>query len=297
MKKDIYKTTNWSKYNKSLINRGDVTIWIDEEVSKYWMSEDKSGERGSSIIFTDIAIETCLKIKYIYKLPFRATQGFINSIVKLAKLNIKVPDYSTMSRRQKDLKIKINSSKKVISHIVIDSTGLKVYGEGEWKVRKHGISKRRTWRKLHLAVDSDTFDIVSMEVLETLMSNIEVDIEKASLDGAYDTLDNYNSLLSRNIEPIIAPRKNAVIWNNESGTHPRNRAIKRINESDRKTWKIKTDYHRRSLAETAMFRFKNILGENLSSRSFQSQQKEAIIKSIIINKINTLGMPETIKVS
>ncbi len=118
MKKEKYKITNWSKYNKSLINRGDITLWIDEEVSKNWMSEEKSGERGSSIKFTDMAIETCLKIKYIYKLPFRATQGFINSIVKLAKLNIIIPDYSTMSRRQKDLNIKINKSKKVISHIV-----------------------------------------------------------------------------------------------------------------------------------------------------------------------------------
>lgn len=307
MKREKYKTINWSKYNKSLVNRGDITLWIDEEVSKNWINEEKSGERGSSILFTDIAIETCLKIKYVYKLTFRQTQGFMSSIIKLAKLNIVVPDYSTMSRRQKDLNIKMRGNNKSISHIVIDSTGLKVYGEGEWKVRKHGVGKRRTWRKLHLAVDSDTFDIVSMdlttndigdsEVLEDLMNDIEVNIESASLDGAYDTKGNYNSLISRNIEPIIPPRENAIIWDKESEMHPRNRAVKRINESDRKTWKIEAGYHRRSLAEVAMFRFKTILGGNLSSRSFEAQKQEAIIKSNIINKINTLGMPQTIKVS
>jgi hypothetical protein len=303
-KKQKYKVTNWSEYNKGLVNRGKLSIWISQDVIKNWSKEEKTGERGSSNFYTDRAIETCLTLKYIYNLTLRATEGFVQGISELAKLNLQVPNYSTIGRRGEKLKLELNLPRKNIEYVVIDSTGLKVYGEGEWKVRKHGYSKRRTWKKLHLAVDSESFDIVAMEltdnstgdseVLEDLVKNIDGKIEKIALDGAYDTKGNYNSLIERDIKPIIPPREGAVPW--EIKNHPRNLAIDRIKEVGKKEWKKEIGYHTRSLAETSMFRFKTIFGGILNSRLGKSQKVESILKCKIINRMNKLGMPISISV-
>jgi hypothetical protein len=154
--KERYKITNWPEYNRSLIERGKINIWISEHVRKDWLYKGEKN-RGGQFVFSDTCIETCLCIKYFYKMGYRQTQGFIESLFSLAKYHLPVPGYADMCKRSRNLEIKQKHRGKVVRSqritIAADSTGLKVYGEGEWKVRKHGWSKHRTWQKLHIAVE------------------------------------------------------------------------------------------------------------------------------------------------
>ncbi len=166
MPKPRYKTTNWRKYYNSLINRGSLTFWIDEEVITEW-KQPKQDRRGRPRLFSDLAITTVLMVKRIFFLPLRALQGFIDSIFRLANVLLVCPQYTCISRRAKDVEVCFKtSSRGTIQHLAIDATGVKVYGEGEWKVKKHGTDgKRRVWRKLHLAVDTDTHEIIAAALI------------------------------------------------------------------------------------------------------------------------------------
>ena len=165
MKNTQYRIKNWSEYNQALINRGDITLWINENFLNQWYASELTGKRGASKKYSDVAIECLLTLKAVYKLPLRALQGFAHSLLKLLRIDIAIPHYTTLSRRQSGLSIELKArATESCRHIAIDSTGIKVYGEGEWKVRKHGYSKRRTWIKLHLAVDTQTHDLVASVV-------------------------------------------------------------------------------------------------------------------------------------
>src|SRR5262245_17770318 len=161
-KKATYRIRNWKEYNRALKQRGSLTIWLCDEAIENWTTDELTGERGASPTYTDLAILTMAMIQAVYGLPGRQTQGFLQSIFTLLNLDLPAPDHSTLSRRRKkltvDLPVKKTSEPR---HLVIDSTGVKVYGEGEWKVRQHGWSKRRTWLKLHLCVDESSFEIIS----------------------------------------------------------------------------------------------------------------------------------------
>ena len=191
---------------------------------------------------------------------------------------------------------------------MVDSTGLKVYGEGEWKVRKHGASKRRTWRKLHLAQDVATGELEAVELttsaatdaetVKPLLAQIAHPICQLGGDGAYDQVQVYDALEARQIKPLIPPQSNAVIWINELGEdlmHPRNETVKLIDELGLATWKQQSGYHRRSLAETGMFRWKTLFGERLQSRLLVNQQVEVRLKAACLNRFTRLGMPKTVK--
>lgn len=165
MPKPRYKTTNWKQYNNSLINRGSLTFWIDEEAIPEW-KHPKQERRGKPRLFSDLAITTALMVKRIFSLPLRALQGLIDSVFRLANVPLVCPHYTCISRRAKDVEVNFKTSTRgAIQHLAIDATGLKVYGEGEWKVKKHGTDgKRRVWRKLHLAIDTDTHEIIAAEL-------------------------------------------------------------------------------------------------------------------------------------
>ena len=210
------------------------------------------------------------------------------------------PNYTTLCRRLKT--IDTMTKKATIStekiHIAIDSTGLKVYGEGEWKVRQHGYSKRRTWRKLHLAVNESNSQIEAVvftdnsckdnEIFEDLVDDVDGEIKQVSADGAYDAKNCYEKSEEKGIKLIVPPRKDAVIQkhgNCSGDPNPRDQHIRDIKKHGEKKWKEQTGYHRRSISETAMFRFKTILGRRLSSRNFNSQANEAFIKCDILNKM------------
>jgi hypothetical protein len=161
-KRSLFRTRNWGEYNAALVPRGSLTLWVDEAVLGTWLNHERTGQRGAPCTYTDTAICTGLTLKALYHLPLRATEGLLTSLLKLMGLShLPVPDYSTLCRRQKSLQVALPQQHlgQAID-VVVGSTGCKIYGEGEWKVRQHGISKRRTWRKLHLAVDEASGQIV-----------------------------------------------------------------------------------------------------------------------------------------
>lgn len=301
-----YQTLNWSAYNQSLVNRGDITIYFSDEALSNWYS-DLPPQRGAQLIYSDLCIETFLMVKVVFKLAYRQAQGFGKSLLRLMDLpDLDVPCYTQLCRRAATLDVatyQVPQNGPIV--ITIDSTGLKIFGEGEWKVRKHGYSKRRTWRKLHLGVDPKTgfihCHILTLNhvddgsQLQQLLDQVEADITDACLDGAYDHEDCWDDLIRKNINPIIPPRDNAVEWYHEKlgdfPEYPRNAAILRIEQIGKKEWKNEVGYHQRSLSETAMFRYKIIHGGKLYSRRFDNQKIENNIKIKALNIMTAQGMP------
>lgn len=316
-----YQIKNWREYNQSLVNRGNVTIWIGEDIRDNWYNKEHTGQQGKPIVYTDTAIETALTIREVFHLPLRQTEGFLNSLLTIMQVNLKSPDYSTLSIRGEVLPIKIgfpNSSNRPL-HVVVDSTGVKIYGEGEWKVRQHGWSKHRSWRKLHLGVDANSQEIkdaqvtgnnvADSEVFPSLIQNIIDDsngndndksvIDKASGDGAYDRKSCYDILSQKNIQAIIPPQKNARIWQHGNSSDPpldRDENLRQIRKVGRAKWKRGINYHKRSLAETCVFRLKTIFTDKVRARKIKRQTTEILLRCKILNKMTLLGMPQTIKV-
>jgi len=200
------------------------------------------------------------------------------------------------------LAIPRQSNNKDGLHLVVDSTGLKLYGEGEWKVRKHGAAKRRTWLKLHLGINEANHgieavvltgnDVHDSETLPEMLEQITDKIDQITGDGAYDTHSSYQAAIHSGADPCFPPRKNAIRNKPcDKAWQLRNHAVSQVKYHGLKSWKKKNNYHRRSLAETAMFRFKQLLGDKVMARKFERQVKEIGIKCFVINKINQLGMP------
>lgn len=308
--KDQYKITNWSDYNQSLINRGSLTIWISDDISSWWY-DDGPAQAGGQYVYSDKCIEFLLTLKAVFGLPYRQLQGFSASLLELLRVDLCCPSYTQINRRSTDLEVDIAVPEaKGSLYIVADSTGLKVYGEGEWKVRKHGYSKRRTWRKLHLGVDEATGYIHASVLTENskddaaqvaeLIEQISDKVDRFSGDGAYDKITCWNVLEQKDIEGVIPPRKDAAYWVDEHDElldHNRNHILQRIDEIGRKAWKQESGYHRRSLSETAMYRFKTIFGAKLYSRRFAKQQAESAIKVRAINIMTAQGMPVSVKIA
>ena len=310
MSKQQYRIHNWSNSNTSLINRGRITLWFDEESIESWFVTKPAGKRGRPCLYSDAAIICLLLIKSVFRLDFRKLQGFTESLVVLMSLDITIPSYTQICRRQASLGVNLSHIQRDEPiHVVIDSTGLKVFGEGEWKTRQHGISKRRTWRKLHLGLDESTGEVVAMElstnnvadgeVLPDLLDQIEEDIECVSADGAYDQSRCYKAIDEHYAQANIPPRKDAVLHqhgNCKKAPLTRDENIRGIRKLGRKAWKKSIGYHRRSLSETAMFRIKQLFGANLSARLFDNQVTEAIIRCRAMNEMTQLGMPKSVPI-
>ncbi|MFB2659115.1 IS5 family transposase [Shewanella xiamenensis] len=303
MPKPFYQTTNWKQYNQALINRGSLTFWIDEEAIASWQAKAEQGKKGRPRLFSDLSITTALMVKRIFAMPLRALQGFINSVFQLAQVPLVCPHYTCISKRAKTVNIAFKTkSRGAIAHLAIDATGLKVYGEGEWKVKKHGTDgKRRVWRKLHIAVDTHSHEIIAAElslsnvtdaeVLPNLLKQTQRRIHTISGDGAYDTRECHEAIRRKRAFTLIPPREGAAYW--EQG-HPRNLAVsfQKLYGSNKK-WKQRYGYHRRSISETAMYRIKQLLGGRLSMRNYNAQVGETYAMIKALNKLTGLGMPET----
>ena len=308
--KPQYRIRNWSEYNAGLKQRGSLTFWIEESVLEQWVVQELSGKPGASILYSDLAIQTMATVKAVYRLAGRQCQGFLESIFELMGINLPVPDHSTLSRRLGQLSIELPVlPKQSARHVVVDSTGVKVYGEGEWKTRQHGVSKRRTWLKLHLGVDEATGEILAAvattndfhdgEVLNDVLAVIDEPIEQVSTDGAYDHRHCYDEIAAKGAKAVIPPRKDAVIWqhgNRNSKPHARDENLRSIRKHGRKRWKRDSGYHRRSIAETTMFRLKAIFGGNLSARQFDNQAVELFIKCAALNRMIQIAEPDSHKV-
>lgn len=308
MGKDKYKVTNWSSYNEGLKQRGSITLWIQSEQRTSWRYT-AAKKRGGQILYSDSAIELSYIIRKLYHLPLRQTEGFISSLFKQMSWNLPVPDYTTICKRGKKLNVSLSiKAKPGITDIVIDSTGLKVYGEGEWKVRKHGAGKHRTWMKMHIAANEETQQIEAVTLtsnsiddateVDPLLKQIDKPIGSAKADGAYDKSKARKELNKRKIKQVIPPQHNAVISiQKQPYLHSRNKAIKEIKSIGRDKWKKKSNYHQRSKAETVMYRYKTIIGNNLSSRKPETQKIEVRIGCKILNVLLQVAKPVSIRVA
>lgn len=309
--KQQYRVRNWSEYNLALKQRGSLTFWVSEEAIEQWLNTEPSEQLGAPKTYSDIAIMSVLTVKSLFRLAGRQATGLLGSLFELMQVKLPVPDHSTISRRMGKLSVRLPiHDREQARHVVIDSTGIKVYGEGEWKIRQHGVSKRRIWRKLHLAVDEATGEILAAvvstndwgdcEILPDLLNHIEGNIEQVSVDSAYDTSDCYDTITERGAKPVIPPRKNAVIWqhgNRKASPHPRDQALRSIRKHGRKKWKREADYHRRSLSETTMFRHKTAFGGKVLSRKFENQATELLCQCAMLNRMIQLGKPVSVPVA
>ena len=313
-KKDKYRIRNWKEYNRSLVNRGSITFWFEEYAAQKWYSVERTHKPGRPETYTDDAIRCGLMIKAVFRTALRFLQGFVDSIIQLLKLPLTCPHYSLFSRRAKDLKISMRKLLKPSEklNVVFDSTGVKVFGEGEWKVRKHGYSKRRTWRKIHVGMCADSGQVVVSAITSNGVSDDEVmphlmeALEGTPLgdvfgDGAYDTTDCRQSIHDYGGRQVIPPDRNAKIQKRKPlpCLLARDEAIRRIQElgeDGRAEWKKEQKYHQRSKVETLMFRYKAMLGDRLSSRKKSTQTTEVAIKLDVLNRMTELGMPKCYRV-
>jgi IS5 family transposase len=278
--KATYRLRNWREYNAALIQRGSLTLWVSEEVLGTWHDDACTGKRGAPRTYSDSAILCMAWLSAVYRLALRTTQGLLSSVLKLLKVALPVPDYTTLCRRRQKLAMSLpRRAKDEPLHVVVDATGVKVYGEGEWKVRCHGWSKRRTWRKLHVGIDAATGEIVAAAVttndfsdgqlLPELLDQIDADIAQVSGDGAYDTHAGYTAISARQAQAAIPPRRGARIWRHGNSNDPpltRDENLRSIRRTGRAVWKRAIGYHRRNKAETAIFRIKTLFGDRVRAR-------------------------------
>ena len=305
-----YRIRNWRQYNRALINRGRLTVWFDEQAVAAWRNTEPAVGPGAPRLYADLAIDCALVFKAVYHLSLRTAQGFLSSVVELMKLTLPVPDYSTVSRRQGTLQVRLPvESGGSPRHVVIDATGLKVYGAGEWHVRKHRGGRRRMWRKLHLGIDETTKEIVAVDLTESrvhdsqrvssLLRQIPDPIGQVSGDGAYDTQACYEAVLQRSATPTFVPRRTA-----QPGAIPRpmgwraarNHILRQIEQQGRYAWRVVSGCTRQSIAENTMFRFKTLFGGRLWARGLDTQRTEAQVKCAVLNRMTQLGMPEAVRV-
>lgn len=309
--KALYRVKNWSAYDKALVERGSLTFWLSEDFEKTWLHTGEK-QRGSPFDYSEECIMVMLTVKEVFHLTNRGVEGFVRSIFRMMKNDLPVPDHSTLSKRGKKLKVKLPKKASQSLNIVMDSTGLKIYGEGEWKVRMHGVSQRRTWRKLHIASNPQTGEIQAALLTENsvsdeqatpaLLEQIAPSILDFVADGAYDTRRVYNALNrhSPNVNILIPPRKGAQIWkhaNTIAERHKRDENLRFIRKHGRKKWKHISGYHQRSLVETLMFRLKTIFTDQLSARLLETQTTQALIRCVALNKMTLLSMPQSYKVA
>jgi len=302
-----YRVTNWPDYEAALVRRGSLTVWFTEGAVEAWHAP-ATGERGGQPIYSAIAIETGLALRLVFHQPLRQTEGMLRSIADVLGVDIAIPDHTTLSRRGGGLTILPNRvDREEPLHLLVDSTGLKIYGEGEWLDQKHGTRSRRRWRKLHLGVDAGTHDIVAAELtpddvgdvseLPELLDQIDAEVASMTADGAYDGEAVYDAVLERYPEAavVIPPRATAIP--SETTTTQRDGHLQVIGKHGRMSWQRSSGYNRRSLVETAVYRYKTIIGRKLHARILPNQRTEAKLGCDILNRMTDLGMPISLRIS
>jgi len=309
--KKSYKNENrdWSQYDRSLRNRGDITIWFSQEAIKAWTPKPK-GNPGRQRIYSELAIETVLTLRLLFHLPLRQAEGFVNSIIALMGLELSTPDHTTLSRRSKTLKpllnARINPGEPL--HVVVDSTGLSIHGEGPWSRHKHGGKRRRGWRKLHITVDQNGQILSTSLTDETtkdaseiprLLIDIDGPICSFTADGAYDEQPVYQAVLdhSKDASIVIPPRTNAV--GSATGGDEwiqRDNHIHKIRRDGIYSWRRESGYYRQSTGENGFYRYQAIIGRKLRARDENARLVEVILGCKILNRCLDLGRSESVRV-
>ena len=307
-KKASYRVTNWKEYNESLVGRGDITLWFAEDVIAAWEHANQEVKVGRPFTYSDTAIECLLALRELFQLPYRQTEGLGRALVKLMDVAVAIPDFTSLAKRAAKLGVSLElpTSPGPID-IVVDSTGLKVFGAGEWRSEAYRTPKRRTWRKLHLSINAATQEIVAevltskrsddADLVPELLAQVTSPVAKMYGDGAYDKWKLYDVLERAEIEPVIPPRRGASIrqhGNCAARPLPRDEALRGIRRLGRKRWKQASGYHRRSLIETSMSRLKRAFGNRLKNKCFENQQTEVRLRCKLLNRFTQMGMPKFI---
>ena len=289
---------DWHKYNQKLVNRGSITFWFDQECLHSWI--EKKGKKGRPP-FAKAVIRLGWILKTVYRLPLRALQGFMDSILKLMGTSLPSPNYTLFCKRAKEAQDSLPKiSNTHPTEIAIDSSGLKISGEGEWKVKIHGADKRRSWIKIHIGVDTQTQELVAVEVtnekigdatvLPKLVDKAGKKIKRVLADGAYDSASCRKYLHKKKVQDCIPPRKNGKI-RDEVGMEERNFAVEIASlfgggKEGVELWKKVSGYHKRSLSETVFSRLKRLFGERLNSKKFENLSVETIFRCHVLNGMN-----------
>ena len=303
------RVTNWSEYDAALRQRGSLTVWFTEEAIAAWRAEPRT-TRGGQPHYSALAITTALTLRAVFRLALRQTEGLIGSVIRLLGLDLAIPDHSTLSRRAETLAVAGPPSSAEPVHLLVDSTGLKLSGAGEWLVEKHGTSRRRSWRKLHIGVDADTGRIVAAALTTNdvddgaqvgpLLDQIDGPLASLTGDGAYDQDGVYGEVAARHpgAAVIVPPRSSGVPSETaENVPTPRDRHLQAIAEHGRMGWQKASGYNWRALVEADIGRWKRVIGHALRSQTNERQAAEVAIAVDVLNRMLELGRPSYVRIA
>jgi Transposase DDE domain len=307
-----HKVTNWPDYEAGLRQRGSLTVWFTEEAIAAWAAEPRT-TRGGQPWYSPLAILTALTLRAVFRLAFRQTEGLIGSIISLLGLMLRVPDHTTLSRRAAILEVpqpqRQPGAHAEALHLLVDSTGLKLCGAGEWLVEKHGTKTRRSWRKLHIGVDAGTGQIMaaaltSKEVddgaqVGPLLEQISNPLASFTGDGAYDQDGVYAAVADRHPEAaVIVPPRTTAVPSTTADTAPTQRDghLRCIAETGRMGWQKASGYNKRAKVEAAIGRWKQVIGDGLRSRLDDRRATEVEVAVHVLNRMLVLGRPSYVRI-
>ncbi len=307
--KQRHRVTNWSEYDAALRQRGSLTVWFTEEAVAAWAAEPRT-TRGGQPSYSDLAIATALTLRAVFRLALRQTEGLVASLLALLGLDLAVPDHSTLSRRAETLEVPRPRRGREPVHLLVDSTGLKLCGPGEWLVEKHGTKARRGWRKLHLATDADTGRIVTSALTDRdaddgsqtgpLLDRIDGSVASFTGDGAYDRDDVYAEVAARHPDAsVIVPPRSSTVPSGTAETAPtqRDAHLRCIAERGRMGWQKASGYNWRALVEAGVSRWKRVIGDGLRSQTDGRQATEVAIAADVLNRMLELGRPNYVRIA
>src|SRR3954466_171751 len=317
------RVTNWRDYDESLRRRGSLTIWFSDEAVAAWEAERRTS-RGGQPAYSDLAILTGVTLKAVFRLAYRQTEGLVGSVIGLLGLDLAVPDPSTLCRRAEMLEVPRPKPRGAGAddaaggadggaeplHLLVDSTGLKLIGAGEWLVEKHGTKRRRSWRKMHLGVDADTGRIVAATLTDRdeddaaqvgpLLDQVAEPVASVTADGAFDQDRVYADVAERHPDAdVIVPPRSTAVPSATAETVPtqRDRHLRLIAEKGRRAWQKATGYNARARAEAAISRYKRVIGDGLHPRIDRRRATEVNVGVHALNRMLELGRPESVRIA
>jgi hypothetical protein len=307
--KQKHRVTNWAEYDAGLRARGSLTVWFTPEAIEAWRAEPRTG-RGGQPSYSDLAIATALTLRAVFRLALRQAGGLIGSILRLLGLDLPVPDHSTLSRRAETLEVPRPRRGPDPVHLLVDGTGLRLCGPGEWLEEKHGTKRRRAWRMLHLATDADTGHIVASMLTDRdaddgsqvgpLLDRIDGSAASSTGDGAYDRDDVYAGVAARHPDAdVVIPPRSSAVPSDAAETAPtrRDAHLRCIAERGRMGWQRTSGYSFRALAEADISRWKRVIGDGLRSQTDGRRATEVAIAADALNRMLDLGRPEYVRIA
>jgi hypothetical protein len=303
------RVTNSAAYDATLRQRGSLTIWFTDEAIEGWRAQPRT-TAGGQPWYSPLAILTALTLRAVFRLALRQTEGLIGSIVHLLGLDLAVPDHTTLSRRAATLEVPQPRRGGESLHLLVDSTGLKLCGAGEWLIEKHGTKTRRSWRTLHIGMDAETGQIVAAALtrkevddasqVAPLLDQVAASVASFTADGAYDQDSVSAAVATRHpAAAIIVPPRSTAVPSETAETEPtqRDRHLQFIAKRGRAAWQTASGYTKRARVEATIGRFKQVIGDGLRSRTDERRATEVDVAVHALNRMLDLGRPNSVRVA